>query len=369
MNEDTSGHQRSLPGAYSTALTREAGAQSVQQGSSYIQEPSVDLLTAFLQRYDRPATRRAYRNDLTQFFGTDRISVEMTQVVRFVHVNQHIADLEAGFHKPSTIKRRVAALRGFFSWLLALGLIPVNPTDKHLLRRVRAARYQDRAITFLTSEQAGQLVDAAATSGKASAQRDEALILTLLHGVLRRSEATRMDAAHLRPLGPYWVLDLPETKGGADQFIKLPTHVVETIHRLLAAEGVQGGPVWKSYSNNGRGRRLSPGSIYRIVQSTAQRAGLLESVGAHTLRHTGCTLAIEAGASIHQVQAHARHKKIETTMVYVHQRDRLRNSAADFITVGPSAAPSSTPEGPTRARTEPSGTPRSTSDARSGDET
>jgi integrase len=64
----------------------------------------------------------------------------------------------------------------------------------------------------------------------------------------------------------------------------------------------------------------------------ADQAGLPE-IGAHTLRHTGCTLAIESGASIQQVQTHARHKNIETTMVYVHQRDRLGNSAADFINI------------------------------------
>jgi len=32
-----------------------------------------------------------------------------------------------------------------------------------------------------------------------------------------------------------------------------------------------------------------------------------------------------------QVQLHARHKQIETTMTYVHQRDRLCDSAADYI--------------------------------------
>jgi hypothetical protein len=36
---------------------------------------------------------------------------------------------------------------------------------------------------------------------------------------------------------------------------------------------------------------------------------------------------------VQQVQTHARHNNIETTMMYLHQRDKLRDSAADYIHV------------------------------------
>lgn len=140
-----------------------------------------------------------------------------------------------------------------------------------------------------------------------------------------------MDVEHIRPLGHYWVLDLPHTKSGTDQYVKIPAHVVEQIDEMKLAYGIVDGPLWRSVSNNSRGNRLSERSIYGIVDKAARRAGLPAEIGAHSLRHTGCTLAIEAGASIQQVQVHARHKNIETTMMYVHQRDRLRDSAADYI--------------------------------------
>ncbi|TDI70023.1 MAG: integrase [Bacteroidetes bacterium] len=133
-------------------------------------------------------------------------------------------------------------------------------------------------------------------------------------------------------MGHYWVLDLPKTKGGADQYVKMPAHLVEEIEHHLSHYDISSGPVWRSVSNRNRHGRLSMESVYQIVKRTAITAGLPE-IGAHTLRHTGCTLAIEAGASLQQVQTHARHKNIETTMVYIHQRDRLRDSAADFIHV------------------------------------
>jgi len=297
-----------------------------------LSQKGVNLLPAFLHRFDRIQTRRAYRNDLVQFFQSSDITPSMAQAVTFMHVNEHINQLELGGSKSTTIKRRISALRGFFSWLEALEVISRNPTKKELLRRVRSVSAGSKAIVFLSAEQADRLVEATNDAGEASV-RNRALILTLLHCVLRRSEAAGMNVDHLRPLGKYWILDLPLAKGGADQYVKVPEHIVEEIELVQHTYGVSTGPIWRSLSNNSRGRRLSSNSIYEIVRNTAAAANLEVEIGAHTLRHTGCTLAIEGGASLQQVKDHARHKNVETTMTYVHQRDRLRDSAADFISI------------------------------------
>jgi site-specific recombinase XerD len=290
-----------------------------------------NVLSTYLRRYDRENTRRAYRRDLTQFFGTDEVTPEMVVQASFMHVNRHIEKLQQDDLKASTIRRKVAAIRGFFDWLLALDVIDRNPADKNLIRTVRASNKQDQTMTFLTKAQASALIDATDEAGEA-AMRDRTLITTLIHCVLRRSEAASMDVEHIRALGRYWVLDLPEAKGGSDQYVKIPAHVVDQIDDMKQHYGIVSGPLWRSFSNRNRGDRISANTIYRIVRRTAERAGLPD-IGAHALRHTGCTLAIESGASLQQVQTHARHKNIETTMMYIHQRDKLRDSAADHIHV------------------------------------
>ncbi len=289
-----------------------------------------DLLSMYLLRFDRPNTRSAYRNDLCSFFGSTTIELEQARGVTFVEVNRYLAELEASGARPSTQQRKTAAIRGFFSWLIALGLMGHNPAAPQLVRRQRRSHTADRVITVLTREQAAALVGAVDPERR-SGPRDRALLLTLLHCVLRRSEAAAMEYSHLRRAGPYWVLDLPHTKGGADQTVKVPEHVVTEIEAVRRHYGHGPGPIWRSLSSNSLGHQLAPGSIYEMVRAHARKAGIFETVGAHTLRHTGCTLAIEAGATLQQVQTHARHKQLQTTMAYVHQRDRLRDSAADYI--------------------------------------
>ncbi|PEN09538.1 integrase [Longimonas halophila] len=290
---------------------------------------STDLLSMYLTRYERPETQRAYKNDIVQFFGTDEVVLPLARKATFMHVNRHIRNLEEDDRAASTIQRRVSAIRGFFDWLVALELIPRNPADAALIRKTRRANASDRSITFLSRAQSKRLLRATQEAGEAS-HRDHALLLVLLHCVLRRSEAAAMDVEHIRPLGHYWVLDLPDTKGGTDQYVKIPAHVVDVIDDMKSHYGIEEGPLWRSFSNRNRGDRITGDAIYRIVRRTAERADLPD-IGAHALRHTGCTLALESGATIEQVKTHARHKDIDTTMAYIHQRDKLRDSAADRI--------------------------------------
>jgi site-specific recombinase XerD len=290
-----------------------------------------DLVPLYLLRYDRENTRRAYAKDLETFFGCETVTLEMAATVTFSDVNQALKNLESEGKSPATQRRFLASLRGFFGWLAALGFIDLNPADRHLVRRIPKTSGTDQLVTVLTRDQASRLLDAVDLA-KPSGPRNYALVSVLLNCVLRRSEAASMDVEDIGRSGDHTVLRLKRAKGGANQIVKVPDRVAGILRDFVETSGYQSGPVWRSMSTNqSQGKRLSGSAIYKIVRALGVKAGIADRVGAHTLRHTGCTLAIEGGASLQQVQSHARHKNIETTMRYVHQRDRLTNSAADFI--------------------------------------
>ena len=156
-----------------------------------------DLLPLYLLRFDSQNTRRSYTNDVKQFFGSDVITLRVARTVTFIDVNEHLERMSAVGAKATSMQRRVAALRGFFSWLIALQLIDQNPADRQLIRRIPRANRRDRIITVLSREEAGRLLDAV-DSESSSCVRNRALLLVLLHCVLRRSEARSMDFEHLQ---------------------------------------------------------------------------------------------------------------------------------------------------------------------------
>ncbi|WP_095511001.1 tyrosine-type recombinase/integrase [Rubrivirga marina] len=315
-------HDRALPASVDAGTHAKLGRAFTAQS---------DLVPLYLLRYDRENTRRAYAKDLETFFGCETVTLEMAASVTFTDVNEALQTLESDGKSPATQRRFLASLRGFFGWLAALGFIDLNPADRHLVRRIPKTSDADQLVTVLTREQAARMLGAIDMT-KPSGARNFALVTTLLHCVLRRSEASDMDVEDIGMAGEHTILRLKRAKGGANQTVKVPDHVAGVLRDFIRSSGYHSGPVWRSLStNHSHGKRLSGSAIYKIVRSLGRQAGIQERVGAHTLRHTGCTLAIEGGASLQQVQAHARHKNIETTMRYVHQRDRLANSAADFI--------------------------------------
>ena len=119
-----------------------------------------DLVPLFLLRYEAPNTRRAYANDLRQFFQSDAVTLRMARATTFVHVNEHLASLREAGARPRTLQRRTAALRTFFGWLQALKLLDGNPADRHLVRRIKRNRQDNEALTVLTRDQAFRIFDA-----------------------------------------------------------------------------------------------------------------------------------------------------------------------------------------------------------------
>lgn len=295
-----------------------------------IADLSGDLVPLFLLRYDRPNTRRSYGHALRVFFGADAVTLAMARAVTFVDVNGHLAGLEAEGKKPATLRQRAAVLRAFFGWLIALRGVRRNPADRMLVRRIPVADWRTRSVRVLTSEEAGALV-ATTDPSTALGARDRALLLVLLKGCLRRSEAVGLDFSDVRPVGDYWTLQIASAKGGAGQYVKATEDVVAAVANVRDRCGWEDGPIFRCLARGPKyGARLSGQGVDARVRLAAKRAGL-PPVSPHVLRHTGCTLAFEGGARIEQVQAHARHVLVGTTLVYVHQRDKLGNSAADVL--------------------------------------
>ena len=127
------------------------------------------------------------------------------------------------------------------------------------------------------------------------------------------------------------VLELPVTKSGTPQSVKLSPVVVAALDRYrkaLDTAGVDCDAVWISLTRN-KGQRITDHTAYRTVLRYADMLSI--KMTPHSFRHTCATLAMEGGATPQQVQGHLRHASVTTTMQYYEDRQILDDNASDYI--------------------------------------
>jgi integrase/recombinase XerD len=107
----------------------------------------------------------------------------------------------------------------------------------------------------------------------------------------------------------------------------LDTYLTDRAHRAGAASPAQlTGPLLATAT----GRRLRHGHLWELVRRLARTAGIetWQELSPHSLRHSAITFALDAGATLRDVQDYAGHKDPRTTRRYDHARDSLDRNAA-----------------------------------------
>ena len=308
---------------------------SVNVGSEVVLR---DPLEQFLSGQLSENTRRAYKTDLIKFFEfltLDKITIQDLRRITFQDIVEFRNHLAGEGYKRTSINRKLSSLKALFRMLVAAGQIDQNPADSTL---VRGYKIEDGLNGKAIATQALKKIQQAISEekNKLRQSRDMAIFQLLTFGGLRRSEVSKMRWIDIRVDGVFHILNLPDTKSGVDQDIKLQAVVMHYLNEYRNNLGDCGyqteGHIFISLARNrSNGKPLSDQSINLIVKKYALRAGLPLNISAHMFRHTCCTLAIEGGAKPQQVQAHLRHKDLKTTMRYYENREKLTDNASDYI--------------------------------------
>ena len=270
-----------------------------------------DPLAAFLRHLsvERDAsahTLRSYRSDLTdfqQFLARRGIAGLVAADSRAVRA--WLADLHARGLDPTSIGRKLAALRSCGRFLVRRGVI-----ERNHAREVRAPRQPRKLVSALPIDEATQLVEGRAVGG-ASRPRDVAILELLYASGLRVSELSGLDVDALdRTERAVRVLG----KGRKERIVPYGEQAARALEAWLGVRGAQPGPLF----TNARGRRLGVRSIYTIVRRSARAAGITRPVSPHTLRHTFATHLLDGGADLRMIQELLGHSRLSTTQRYTH---------------------------------------------------
>ena len=274
-----------------------------------------------------PSTRRAYENavrDFMRFAGIAR-PAEFRSVTR-AHVIAWRDELVRRGLGGSTIRHRLASLASLFEYLCEKNAVTHNPVKGVERPRTESGEGKTPAIG---DHQARDLL-AAPQAETIKSKRDRAILSTLLFHALRREELCKLkvrDARHARKGVPHLKVS---GKGGKTRYLPLHPGTQALIHEYLEAAGHgedDNGALFRPLRNNTTGKldkAITPDGIYKLVRAYSAALGF--EIGAHALRATAATNALDHQADIAKVQEWLGHANIATTRIYDHRRTRPEDS-------------------------------------------
>ncbi len=277
-------------------------------------------------------TISAYKLDIEKFFhylSTNQLLVEQ---VTSEHLTSYVAwlrGLENTEFKigESSIARNVISIRSYFAYLAKEHKFD-NPSINF-----KPPKIGKRLPKALTIDQVMSMLNIVGSDLISS--RDKALVELLYATGARVSELINLNTLDISTVeteaGVTTTVKL-KGKGGKERVVPIGSFAVAAVNDYL----VRSRPTLLKVSTqkalflNQRGGRLSRQSAWNLVANAAERAGLLDQVTPHSMRHSFATHLLDGGADIRVVQELLGHSSVTTTQIYtLITIDHLRESYAN----------------------------------------
>lgn len=272
------------------------------------------LSTLAVEKRYSDNTISAYKNDLGQFWDYLRLrqgSAIEPGTVNPEMVEAYVADLQQGDHiyAPSTVARKIAAVKSFFHSLVEQGVVASDPAA-----RLNSPKVKKHIPKTLSESDMERLLAAPARSGGSKALRDRALLELLYATGMRVTEVV-----NLRLEDVDWETGSVNCPGKADRRRRIPlSSALQPLQEYLE----RGRPNFARDDSpamlflNHRGQKLTRQGVWLILKESAEAAGLDGDVTPHTLRHSFAKHKLGQGEDLRRVQELLGHANLSTTQVY-----------------------------------------------------
>lgn len=225
---------------------------------------------------------------------------------------------------PSSVARKLSALRGFYAFLEAEGLRPDNPAQG--VARPGQRRPLPRILSHEEVTRLFSVAEERAGKEHPSMQDIRMLaLLELLYGSgLRATELVSLPRHAIHPDRPFLIL---KGKGGRERLVPVSAAARAALTTYLDGlkKGGGAGSKWLFPSFGAEGH-LTRQHFALELKALAREAGLKASkISPHVLRHGFASHLLEGGADLRAVQQMLGHADISTTQIYTHvQAERLK---------------------------------------------
>ena len=267
-----------------------------------------------------PHTVAAYRRDIGRLLeGSDQLPTRTA-------ITRHLDSLTKT-HRPASIARAAAAIRGFYRFLHAEGL-----TDEDAARGLLGPRLERKLPKVFGRDAVTRLLSHQRTD-TALGIRDAALLHVLYATGCRVTEATGL---RLSSMVPEHRLLRCFGKGQKERLVPLSDPALalleqyrDTVRPELRARARQDPKDVLFLSRTGR--PLDRVRIWQIVRAASAKANLKANCSPHALRHSFATHLVAGGADLRSIQEMLGHASLAPTQIYTHvDHDRLKQVHSRF---------------------------------------
>ena len=288
---------------------------------------SVENRKRLIQRYKTYLRLEQHLSDNSidsYLYDVDKLFTYVTDMglglrdVELEHFNgfaAHLLDLGISMR---SLARILSGVKSFFRFLTLEEEIPIDPTE--MLQTPPISKTLPEVLTLAEVDSLLAAID----WNRPEASRDTAIIEVLYSCGLRVSELSSLTYSDLYLDEGYvhvW------GKGRKERLVPMSSKAVDDVqHYLRDPLRYTPKPGHDQYVFiSRRGQGISRITIFWIIRTLANLAGIHKEVSPHTLRHSFATHLLEGGADLHAIQLMMGHESITTTEVYTHvDRSALR---------------------------------------------
>lgn len=272
-----------------------------------------------LERNLSPHTLRNYLSDLKQFqqfLRQQGLCQGKQEKIALEEVDRHVVRAYLGalakVCRKSSIGRKLAALKGFFRYLVRERRISKDP-----LSGLAAPKQEKPLPVFLSVDDVFRLLGGVPATGSLEI-RDRAILEVLYSTGIRVSELVGLDWEDIDfRLGILKVLG----KGSKERIVPLGELALQALRDYGVEQGKKWGRAAKGETPvflNRLGGRITTRSVARIVEKYLRATGIAVRMGPHGLRHTFATHLLNSGADLRAIQELLGHASLSTTQRYTH---------------------------------------------------
>ncbi len=265
-----------------------------------------------VERGFSPQTIAAYVRDINAYVKylsqTHRIH-DVTQIQKD-HVQRFLQNEQRKHKKPTTVARKLSAIKGFHQYLLIEHAVTDN-----VAQTIKGPKLGRKIPHTIAQGTMNNVIDTFPQT--TLYQRRDAVILELLYATgIRISECVGLSLADLHLSEGFVHVT---GKGNKERILPLHPVIVQrlrdyitTVRPLLARAEPE------ALFLNRQGTRMTRQSVWSMLQKWGKELGFADGIHPHQFRHSFASHLLEEGVDLRYVQALLGHEDIATTQIYTH---------------------------------------------------